>query len=380
MAWVLLLAALALLCRGASVLDAVDPFIGSGGSGYGAGSLPPGAQLPFSAVRVSPDTAPDALYLPFDHFGGYQYADTHIRVFSHLHMQGSGVSDLGIVAAMPYAAIPTANTLRDYGFASRFTHARELASPGYYSVHLDTSGVDVELTASLWTATHRYSWPATAAARVILFPMTHGLPDKSVRAALVNTTDPSEISGFVTQHGGMSGRRASGVTAYFVVRFSEPVTQAHSWGNSTQNGWVAFGANTTTVEMYVGVSWISIDQARRNLAAAAPLSFNATLANAQAAWTKRLGAVTVEAAVPTTQFYTALYHSLCAPSTMSEAGGVYLGFDGRGPRVLCRLGVCVFFFFFVQLTSCQCTHSSLPCVRTIAISPCGTSTAPRCRC
>ncbi len=75
-------------CRSSSVLDFVDPLIGSGGQGFGAASVPPGAQLPFSSVRLSPDTSHSLVpWTPFDHFGGYHWNDNEIRVFSHLHTQ-----------------------------------------------------------------------------------------------------------------------------------------------------------------------------------------------------------------------------------------------------------------------------------------------------
>jgi len=101
----------------------VNTFIGTGGYGYGydafltrlfakpfflppsiasIGSNPPGAQRPFGLARVGPDTlGPFGLFLPFDHFGGYHYSDTTIRVFSHTHMVGSGVLDYGMHLPSP---------------------------------------------------------------------------------------------------------------------------------------------------------------------------------------------------------------------------------------------------------------------------------------
>jgi predicted alpha-1,2-mannosidase len=322
-----------------SVLDLVDPFIGTGGKGYGCGAVPPGAQLPFSGVRLSADTSHTLFpVLPYEHFGGYQYADNEIRVFSHLHTQGAGVLDMGILSVMPVAQRPSAHLVTDENYRSRFSHAHESASPGYYSVLLETHGVQAELTAGVHSAAHRYRWGAKGEA-VILFPLSHAMPQHSCKDASV-AIDVSKqvVTGQIETTGGFS---ASGLTAYFVARFNTPFSAFGAWVNgsvtssaSSANGtniggYVSFGA-AKTVEMYVGVSWISIEQAWKNLAAEqAGQSFDATLANAKATWLKTLSRVSVEGGSreDLTKFYTALYHIHCAPSTVSESGGMYVGFD-----------------------------------------------------
>eukprot|EP00666_Eupelagonemidae_sp_cell4sb_P000811 gene811-20444_t len=98
------------------MVDLVNPLIGSGGTGWGAGSWNPGVQLPFGALRLGPDTSKgglpplelgrDALLPPNPsvaaHDGGYAYGDTHVRAFSHTHMAGAGVGDFGNVGVMPF--------------------------------------------------------------------------------------------------------------------------------------------------------------------------------------------------------------------------------------------------------------------------------------
>lgn len=152
----------------------VDPFIGTGGYGYGyaassrilyhdyhephslahshrpscsMGALPPGPQVPFGMMRVGPDTASKFrdFASTYQHFGGYFYHDEHIRVFSHTHMVGSGVQDYGNVGVMPSTVPPSSALVQQFGFRQNFTHANETASPGYYSVLLSPSNIMAEV-------------------------------------------------------------------------------------------------------------------------------------------------------------------------------------------------------------------------------------------
>ena len=76
-----------------------SPLIGSGGTGFGSGGHNPGAQFPFGALRLGPDSALKVLGFdlvsPFDHYGGYNFEDNQIRAFSHTHLVGAGVGDFG---------------------------------------------------------------------------------------------------------------------------------------------------------------------------------------------------------------------------------------------------------------------------------------------
>ena len=114
-----------------SLVEEAQPLCGSGGWGFGCGSLPPGAQLPRGFARVSPDTTPELerIELPFNHFGGYHYADGYVRTFSHVHTSGAGVGDLGLLGVVPSAAdpLPTAAAWSRTGARSRFRHEEESA-------------------------------------------------------------------------------------------------------------------------------------------------------------------------------------------------------------------------------------------------------------
>src|SRR6476646_4032062 len=122
----------------------VDPFIGTGGHGHTF----PGATRPFGMVQLSPDTR----LTGWDGCSGYHYSDSIIYGFSHTHLNGTGISDYGDILLMPTVGEVFFNALDngspERGYASRFQHRFEKASPGFYSVKLDDDNVFVELTAT----------------------------------------------------------------------------------------------------------------------------------------------------------------------------------------------------------------------------------------
>ena len=108
--------------------------------------------------RVGPDTvAFDDIFLGFNHFGGYYHNDSHIRLFSHTHMVGSGVLDYGTIGVMPSTSKPTSKEVSNFGFRQQYSHDQETAWPGYYAVTLKPSEVLAELTATTHAAAHRYT-------------------------------------------------------------------------------------------------------------------------------------------------------------------------------------------------------------------------------
>ena len=144
----------------------IDPFIGTGGPGWGAGSLNPGAQYPHGTLRLGPDTSAllanlTLLTLPFQHYGGYSYSDNVIRGFSHTHLVGAGVGDYGNFGAMPLllSLQPTDSELREctrpVRRAARFSHANESAAPGRYDVNLTFVGVSLA-AAGTHAGVHEY--------------------------------------------------------------------------------------------------------------------------------------------------------------------------------------------------------------------------------
>jgi predicted alpha-1,2-mannosidase len=326
-------------------IDYVDTLVGTGGNGYGIGSTPPGAQRPFGLARVGPDTVQiDDIQIPFNHFGGYYYDDPQIRLFSHTHMVGSGVLDYGTIGVMPIAHYPATADIRDDNFRSYYTHDEERAEPGYYKVHLKDNFVTVELTATEHVAAHRYTYMPGFTDKVVLFDISYTLHPKSCKNSFV-TIDVarSEVSGWVLNQGGLSGR-FGGYMSYFVAWFPEgSIAQCGTWqGKSvTSNSFAVNGTDvggfvvlntgsSNSVEFFVGLSSISIAQARENIFAQINgRNFDAIKTETQNIWESALNTIEVDGTADVDKFYTALYHAFMAPTIFDEAGGVYLGFDNK---------------------------------------------------
>jgi putative alpha-1,2-mannosidase len=260
----------------------LELYIGTGGEAFGCGSNPVGAQSPYGALRVGADTSnADDIPIVYNHFGGYHYPDTYINVFSHTHMVGAGVVDYGEVGIFP-VQVDNDNSLqhmiaRKCGYRSAYTHDREQIEPGYYKVYLDTHKVNVELTATEQAGVHRYSFDNfNENHRVILVDSSYTLQTDACRRSHVNI-DPTnnEITGSVFFEGSLS-KHFGGVTTYFVVTFAN-WTDFGVWtdgrlahGQTTADGcssgaYIILPANQQQVTVYVGISFISIEQARTNL-------------------------------------------------------------------------------------------------------------------
>ena len=301
----------------------VDPFIGTGGHGHTF----PGPTLPFGMVQLGPDTR----LRGWDGCSGYHYSDNTVYGFSHTHLSGTGCSDYGDVLLMPSVGKVQLSSRK---YASVFKKENEQASAGYYAVLLDESNVNVELTSTIRTGLHKYTFPATSSANIIL-DLTHR---DQVKHGELNITSDTEITGVR-----ISKKWAGNQMLYFVIQFSKPFIQSgiakagvvnkrskHDTG-SLLKAFVSF--ETTEGEVIyarVGISAVSIEGARKNLEAEQPdFDFEKTKRNAEAAWNKELSKIEVEGKEEQNKrtFYTALYHCMIAPNTYQDVDGKYRGRD-----------------------------------------------------
>jgi predicted alpha-1,2-mannosidase len=331
------------------VLKYVNPFIGTGGVGYGIGSTPPGPQVPFGAMRLSPDTINwENFFIPFDHFGGYYYDDTIIRTFSHTHMVGSGALDYGNIGVMPVKVslsdLGKDKFLLNYNYKSHFSHDREHAEPGYYSVDLDRYNIKVELTATKFVGVHRYTFPtdSTPDQRFVLFDLAHSLDPKSIIASNISISD-SAITGFVRNSGSLS-KRFGGVNIYLSAMFDSKFTKFGTWdgnaniyqnatfANGTTIGAYFGGFTSPTVTLYLAISFVSVEQANLNLKQQLCAKFDDIKQSAQAEWRSELSRIKISPATSRdnlVKFYTAYYHAILTPTLFSDPNGLYLGFDNK---------------------------------------------------
>ncbi|WP_370384236.1 lectin [Catenulispora sp. GAS73] len=329
----------------------VNPFIGTTNNADDF----PGADAPFGMVQWSPDTPsrPDG--------GGYEYNDSSITGFSLTHIAGPGCGAAGDIPLLP--TVGSVNT----SATDSFTHTNESASAGYYAVSLD-NGVKTELTATPRTGMARFTFPATTQANLVLKLNGSQNGDSNTQFTVVNGT---EVSGQATSGNFCGG--GNNYTVYFDMQFNQSFTgngtaaaaptakptataglsknaaeipNKPTWhgtppnpkASSTapnaaaNNGYVTF--NTTgnqTVLAKVGVSYVSVANARANLTAENPnWDFSAVQSATHSAWNTLLGRAQVGGGTTAQQqeYYTALYHSLLHPNVISDVNGQYPGFDG----------------------------------------------------
>ena len=317
----------------------VDPFIGTGGHGHTF----PGATVPFGMVQLSPDTD----MARWDACSGYHHDDGSILGFSHTHLSGTGVGDmldvLVVPATGPVHLQPGSLSHPETGYRSRFDHADERASPGYYRVVLKDYGVEAELTATARAGMHRYRF-AQAGEGHLLIDLCHGSQESSSRPTKL--TDASmRIVGNDTLVGGRHVHQwADGRVIYFALKLSRPFGAVELYSNDrvlSEDSREALGARLKCVLHFpdahaapllvkVGISAVDIDGALRNLDVEMPgWDFDAVRAAARAAWEHELSRISIQGAAQTDRriFYTALYHTLLAPTLFSDADGRYRGMD-----------------------------------------------------
>lgn len=313
----------------------VDPLIGTGGVGFGVGSVSPAPQTPFGFARPAPDTTEPDGAPGFNHCAGYYYPDSLIDGFSQVRAHGMGIAEYGFIGLMPTDGMSAGKT-NDIGYRRAYSHDDETSEVGYYAVTLE-DGIRAELTASDHVAFHRYSFVEDADATVIV-DLGHHLGDVEILEADVHVAaEAREIWGSVLGGGGYA-RRQGGVRVYFVARFDRAfaghgvfVDGVMAEGEtersgSTSGAWARFDG--AAVEVAVGLSFTDIEGARANLEAQlAP--FDEVRAATVARWEAHLSRVRVIARSDEELrvFYSALYRSLLMPTLAMDADGRYRGID-----------------------------------------------------
>lgn len=334
----------------------VDPFIGTGAEGHTF----PGATAPFGMVQVSPDTQIRPFKQSYKWAAGYRYEDSTILGFSHTHFSGAGHSDLGDVLIMPIGGEtvplePGDPEKTQPGYRSRFSHNSEHAEPGYYSVDLRDAKVHAELTASERVGVHRYTFSNDVKRHVLLDLRSsiYNYPGK-ILWSRIRVRNDGTVSGMRETRGWAPGRQL-----YFAMRFSAPMS-AHSLYNKEQDPPIYKGfkspgtspGDTQSIEgrgleavfdfapadspliVKVAISPVSEDNAIANMNSETPgFDFDGVRTKTQQMWRDELARVEFRADPGMERsLYTALYHSLMAPSISMDVNGEYRGPDNQVHR------------------------------------------------
>lgn len=317
------------------LVNYVNPFIGTGGHGH----TYPGAALPFGMVQLSPDNGTSG----WDWCSGYHISDSVIAGFSHLHLSGTGIGDLADISVLPVNTGVVPDTIKKGSaymrkYWSSFSHQSEQAEPGYYSVFLDDPKVKAEMTTSLRTGFHRYSFEDSGEHAIVFdlgFRINWDHPVKS----MIQVEKNGLITGF---------RRSKGWAAdqiiYFAARFDQPyhsfkgvvngeaVNDIRAEGRFVQGIFTFPNDDRSVVKLKVGLSSASIEGAVKSLEhEIKDWDFDKARMEASDIWEKQLERVTIKTGNldDKTVFYTALYHSLLAPSLYSDLNDEYTGPDKK---------------------------------------------------
>ena len=318
--------------------------IGTAGFAFAAGSGFPGAAAPQGIAKLGPDTSGIYGNVSFLHCSGYWYPDDTIAGFSHMHLQGTGLPDYGVLGIMPLPSFGPPNTTMS-GYASKFSKSSEKVAPGKYTVTLDSGGILVEMTASPHAGHHRFTYPASSTTAHVVLDLDHHLDLGSVEAETL-TLDPAThtLRGSLLSKGGLSGN-FGGSTIYFAAKTATPWTRALVWSHGvapaagTQAQGIGVGvdldfdlSSRAPVEIQVGLSFVSIAGATANLAAEMPsFAFDTEASATAAAWQKATSVVQVQGgtADQQTMMQAALYHAFLMPSIQSDVDGSYVGIDRK---------------------------------------------------
>lgn len=330
-----------------NVIQYVNPFIGTAGHGHTF----PGAALPFGMIQLSPDNGTEG----WDWCSGYNYADSTIAGFSHLHLSGTGIGDLYDILFMPVTGSvefpgefqrreafpwsPTGVKNEPMPYWSKFSHDNEKASPAYYSVKLDDYNIKAELTVTPRVGLQRYTYPKNDSAAIVL-DLGHSLNwDFPVQTSVTIVND-SLITGYRYSEGWAEDQRV-----YFATQFSKPFKKAVTFINgkpkmeskkATSNKVKAvFYYDTEENEQILvktGISSASVDGAIKNIETELPhWNFDVVKQQGEKKWQEELAKIHIETRDKSIKrtFYTALYHSFLVPYLYSDAAGEYKAPNGK---------------------------------------------------
>lgn len=314
----------------ADEIQYVDPFIGTGFHGHTF----PGATRPYAMVQLSPDTH----IMGWDASSGYHYDDQQIYGFSHTHLSGTGIGDLGDILLLPFSGGDSIKPV------ATFKKETEKATPGYYAVRLGNLGVNVELTSTDRVGFHRYTFDNPKDRRVML-DLGHVLQPNWGHKLVSNDyqlVNDSTVEGTYKTQGWAHFHSVS-----YRVTFSEPMTKIYQYIDGKMRSdslflklhsdkdlkfHYRFKESDKPLLVKVALSPVDVEGAEKNMEAELPgWDFDQVRAESADIWNKALNKIQIETNDPVIRknFYTALYHTMIAPFAYQDVDGRYLGMDKK---------------------------------------------------
>lgn len=304
------------------LISYIDPKIGTGDHGH----VFVGANVPFGMVQVGPTSIPQE----WDWCSGYHASDSTLIGFSHTHLSGTGIGDLFDVTIMPvvgdvtYSRGDGVNPASGmWSFADR---SKEVARPGYYSVPVVRYGVLAEMSATSRVGYHRYTFPESEQAALVIDLQNGGCWD-SVTESHMEVVGDNRIEGYRYSSGWAKDQKV-----YFVAEFSRPFQSFEI--HRTHYGRASFSTSQDEqILLKVAISPVSVEGARANMAAEMPAwpKLEDVVAEAEQRWEAEMQKAQIVSEDESVKsiFYTALYHTMVAPSEFCDVDGKYRGADGK---------------------------------------------------
>ena len=301
----------------------VNPKIGSGGHGH----VFVGANAPFGMTQVGPTS----ITQEWDWCSGYHDSENSVIGFSHTHLSGTGCGDLFDVTLMPVTGEVeySRGRLGDYstGFWSEADRSQEVVEPGYYAVPLTRYNILAEMTATERGGLHRYTFPASDEAAIILDLVHGGCFDR-----------PEDLYAEAVSDTRVVGRRHSwgwsnNQKVYFVIEFSKPFEKFEPIGEYGFYYRIHFKTEEgEQIGVKVALSSTSPEGAELNFnAEVKDKEFDAVRKETLAKWQNELRKIRIYGASEEQNeiFYTGIYHMYVAPSLFSDVDGTYRGADNE---------------------------------------------------
>lgn len=290
---------------------------------------------PFGMVNLSPDTKADT-----DWGSGYRYEKDSIKFFSHIHCwQLSGIPVMPVNGEFK-------GHLGSKIYGSKFSHDKETVKPGYHSVVLDSYGIKAELTSTTRVGFHRYQFPKADESYILLDLGTLLGPSGTVKG-LAKKVSNNEIQGYALMDKTM--RRPKPISVYYTIQFDTSFEKIQAWQDGKlsgatelfegSNGGIYLKFDTSkakSILMKVGISYVSEDQARLNIATELPhWNFDQVVKQSSDEWNSYLSRIEIEGGTLQQQkrFYTDLWHSLLGRRIISDANGKYCDMTGAEKRI-----------------------------------------------
>ena len=304
-----------------------DPFVGTAAHGHTF----PGATVPFGMVQVSPDNG----HFGWDYCSGYHYPDSTIAGISMTHLSGTGGADGSDLLFMPFngSRVDTSHGAT----YSHYSHKNESAQPGFYHVAMD-NGISVDVTASMRVGFYKYHFPESDKPAVSL-NLAYGNSDHPTGTYLHEVND-TLVTGYRLSSGWARHQRV-----YFAAVFNKPIkklvisNKGHVYHNRKEakgihtHGYFIFGnLSGSPLMQKVAISSVSIQNAKQNLMKEVPgWDFKTVRMAAHKSWQDQLSRISVQSSNvhKLRTFYSALYHTMLAPTVFMDTNGQYQGADGK---------------------------------------------------